>query len=488
MNTHSTRFLRSRRLGAVAAFSLVEILASVATVATMATVGVTVVSKARQASAETALERDVRVLNEAVAQYLGNGGSLAEAKDAAAVVAKLKTTVSAADAKRLVGQAGPFVDTRLALRTTKAAAGEPRAVWDAAVARFVIRTRGAGVSEFYTDASLSGQKPVTEKRETAQQFAKDDAWVWDPGVSADAVTGAAPSDSDTEPTVAVRYPAQAPATPTLLQPPTLSRPAGLYDYTDYPLPIVLTNPNPPGSSRLVYRIDDGPWTSYTDGATISVPKDKLDSTVTAFALPVDGELFTESEFASALYQTIFFKGVTDGDFSKPKGDPGLVTNLTSNKKGSYFSWGTPSEKKEDPNWLQFSPAGGFAVLPEQEFKIGEIKYYNGTTFAGTNATSVELDVLLNMEVPKLVEKLEFTLKLLSTPNYGWNKDQDADFVWIPTLSSKFSTTVQGQTFYLQLRFGSSTGNGFTTIDEFHVREDKTATGAIYGKLTTKPQF
>jgi hypothetical protein len=67
-------------------------------------------------------------------------------------------------------------------------------------------------------------------------------------------------------------------------------------------------------------------------------------------------------------------------------------------------------------------------------------------------------------------------------------DEDADFVWIPSLASRFTAQVQGQTFYLQLRFGNSTANGFTTIDEFHVHENKSATGAIYGKFTTNPVF
>jgi hypothetical protein len=51
---------------------------------------------------------------------------------------------------------------------------------------------------------------------------------------------------------------------------------------------------------------------------------------------------------------------------------------------------------------------------------------NGTTYAGTNSTSVEMEVALNLTVPQATERLDFTLNLLSTPNRGQDQNADAD--------------------------------------------------------------
>ena len=138
--------------------------------------------------------------------------------------------------------------------------------------------------------------------------------------------------------------------------------------------------------------------------------------------------------------------------------------------------------------MTFTPAANYTVVPDQEFKIGDLYYYNGTVVSGTSATGVKLRVGLNFTVPERAETFEFDFRLYSTINRGVSLNDDADFVWIPTLASQLTAQVQGQTFYLQLRFGNSTANGFTTIDEFHVHENNSATGAIYGKFTTNPVF
>jgi hypothetical protein len=96
--------------------------------------------------------------------------------------------------------------------------------------------------------------------------------------------------------------------------------------------------------------------------------------------------------------------------------------------------------------------------------------------------------LLQPEFSRRSGLFEFDFRLLSTVNRGVSADEDADAVWIPTLASQMTSRVQGQTFYLQLRFGNSTRHGFTTIDEFHVHENKSATVSIYGKFTTNPVF
>ena len=54
---------------------------------------------------------------------------------------------------------------------------------------------------------------------------------------------------------------------------------------------------------------------------------------------------------------------------------------------------------------------------------------------------------------------------------------------IPALAVPFTTTVAGRNFKLDVRFGETTANGFSSVSEFHVIEEKSAIGTMYGRIT-----
>jgi hypothetical protein len=137
--------------------------------------------------------------------------------------------------------------------------------------------------------------------------------------------------------------------------------------------------------------------------------------------------------------------------------------------------------------LEFRGASFRKVAPDEEFKLGTLTYFNGTTSSNTNAKKIKFDVDLNLSEPVLRQTMTFELNLESTPNSTHNTDdQNADYVRIGTLASSFQTTIFGKIYYLRLRFGDHGPNGFTTIDQFHTHENKTMKGGVYGVLTTTP--
>jgi hypothetical protein len=247
------------------------------------------------------------------------------------------------------------------------------------------------------------------------------------------------------------------------------------------LTVSLRDRNAPGEARILYSIDNGPWREYT-GTPLSIPPLFL-STLRTYASATNGDYYEDSDVRTEKYETIYFTGNSAGNFHSPLGDKNLLTNLIAGLRLPQFKWGEPAGKIDQQNELDFTGASFSRIAPDEEFVVGTLSYYNGTTKTGTNATSVKIAIDLNLTEPAVTEKLNFTFNLLSTPNKGKSADDDADYVYIPSVSTNFSTTIKGKTFALVLRFGEHTADGFTTIDTFHAHEGKTLTGKIYGRLT-----
>jgi len=486
MNAMNSSLSSSKSHRTAKGFSLVETLVMVGAIAATTGVGVVAVQHTREATQANKLESDVARLNSAVRAYLLNGGALPADADAETVLARLKMKPIASSAKALVGVGGPFIDERITGVTATGTAATVRATWNATAQRFVLVTSGDGYRAFNLTGAVG--TAATETRSTAQKFASRDAWVWDYDSTATVAAVAKPAEMMTsEPELAVQTPQGQPGPRRLLQP-EYSIPTGLYPYANFPLGVTLTNPNPTGSSSLFYSLNNGPWVPYAEGTPLNLPTETLTSSLRTYAAARNSEAFNDSSSVENLYKTIFFRGATTGVFHSPLGESTMVSNLGGGATNPTFNWGKIASGYTKSNSMTFTPASNYTVVPDQEFKIGDLSYYNGTVVSGTSATGVKLRVGLNFTVPERTEQFEFDFRLYSTINKGVSLDEDADFVWIPTLASQLTAQVQGQTFYLQLRFGNSTSNGFTTIDEFHVHENKSATGAIYGKFTTNPVF
>ena len=428
----------------------------------------------------TKLQSDVVALNTAIRTYLAHGGSFPANATADVALERLKEEAATVLAARLPGLRGSLIDPRL--RGEPAGPTGDRAVWDGATQRFTIRSSGPGFARFVLGTASA---PVAaENRGAALLLADRDKWVWN---FSDAGTAAPVSARRPGTTEVATVEAPGLASVTRLTAPEFSMPGATYDISAFSptLAVSLADGNPAGSAQLYYSIDGGPWQRYT-GSPIAVPP-RLSTTLRAYAAAVDNENWEDSGIETAEYGTIFFSGSSAGRFHTPTGDRNMVTNLAAGASSPDFTWGTPAPNgPRKPNELNFTGASFQNIAPDQEFEVGRLSYYNGTTLTNTNATGVRIRLDLNLTSPGITERLDFDFRLLSTPNRGQSTDEDADYVWIPDVSTSFTTTLRGRRYALVLRFGDHGANGFTTIDTFHAHEGKTLTGVVMGRFTAVP--
>ena len=81
--------------------------------------------------------------------------------------------------------------------------------------------------------------------------------------------------------------------------PFYSKAAGSYPALQYPLTVVLTNPNPTGSSTLQYRQLNGTWQAYISPITLAATQ--LDVTLEARAVTTDAKRWVTSPTAQSRY-------------------------------------------------------------------------------------------------------------------------------------------------------------------------------------------
>ena len=282
-------------------------------------------------------------------------------------------------------------------------------------------------------------------------------------------------------------------TPSQLKPPVVTPPGGYYPYGSFPTVATIANPNPVNTSEIWYRFGTtGAFIKYNPASPPALSKDNYQTTLTAYIKSLKTPQFTDSAAVQEIYETIYFVASTQGLFHDPVPDKNgnsnnLVTNLPSPKEGALFKWG----KIQGANGLtqstmQFDGAPTAKVAPGDWFFLGKLTYYNGTIISGTGAGGVNLKFGFNMTQPSATStSADYTLKLINTPNTGTN-EQNADYVYLPTLGVPFTTTVGGRKFKLDVRFGETTANGFGNVSEFHIFEGTSATGSMYGRITEVP--
>ena len=468
-------------------FSLMELVVAVAVIALIATIGFSAVNDLRNRSSEAKLAKDLLTLNAAADVYRASGGSLEGMVLPQEVLDKMKTTASDKTSKLLVaGAKGSFVDRRLrAVMATSEDSDRPRASWNPSQQRFELKTTGVGAIEFALDGDVSAI--VQEDRYTNLSYGAKDPWIWDYSdvVAVRATPNVDVTISDSTP---VTIPGGSGPSAISLPSPSLSIPSGTYPAADYPMTVDLTIPDEfVGVGRIYYQVDGGDWNLYTGGG-ITVPPVPL-TTITAYTASNDPDLFSDSMPVSETYAAHFdtFSGGSDGEFENASG-PGNM-DIEYLNDGNRFEWGTEYSEGGflEPNHVTFEGATFQDIEPEQEFLIGTMTYYNGTTLAGTTANTVELSVQLDLTSPQIQEELTFELSLESTINKSWQTaDENADFVRLNNVASGLTAQLNGEQYYLVLSFGEHSAAGFTTIDQFHVHENATATGNLYGRFTTTP--
>lgn len=473
---HSPLPARKARRG----FSLLEVLMVIAVMSCIMAGGYFIIGSTHDVTRTSKLHSDTVAVNNAIRTYLVHGGKIPAAATASDVIAKLKSTADRTSAQRMAGLHSSMVDSRLrGIPATEA--GKERAVWNSAKLRFEIKTSGTGFSGFDLFGDPAAP-PAEETRQGMLNLGVRDKWVWDS--SDGGVTRPVMREVFTANVPQVEAPP--PPAITKLASPDVSIPGALYDFSAFNpfLKVSLIDVNTPGTARIFYSIEGGKWMEYL--GPLSLPAN-LTTKIRTYAAAVNGEFYEDSDMRTETYETIYFSGRSTGVFHTPVGDLSLLTNLIGGLKLPLFKWGVAvssgSGGARKQNSIEFTGDTFTRIAPDQEFKLGTLSYYNGTTQSGTNATAVQFGIDLALTTPGVTESLNYTFKLLSTPNAGKDDDADADYVWIPTVATSFRTIIKGKKFALVLRFGEHSKDGFTTIDTFHAHEGKTLSGTIYGRLT-----
>ena len=175
------------------------------------------------------------------------------------------------------------------------------------------------------------------------------------------------------------------------------------------------------------------------------------------------------------------QGTDAGTFINPSGSSGMIVSGVGT---NTFYYGDPSNFGTGANRLSFA-GQNFTTEPESVFTLGTLTYFNGTTLIGTTPTSVELNINLSITDPvTLNNDFKFHLDLVSTPNTN-DPRESADYVYLPSMYSGTTFSINGTDYTLKLFFKQSESDeGFTEIDKFYVLENCEASAEILGVITT----
>jgi type II secretory pathway pseudopilin PulG len=439
------------------------------------------------AGRDAKLGRDLVVLNAMVDAYRAGGGDVPEDATAAEVVEKLKTELADDDRERHVGFGGSYLDPRLKPVTRAAGegpAGEKRAVWDSDRQRFAVTTDDVdGIARFELAETSGHSAPDRENRRDAVRFAAEDAWVWDYLDAGRSMRAGPDPMAGSGPGVSAGPPVPDPV--LTLHPPLFSLDGGVYAEEDFDLELHFADPNPGGVSEVWYSVDEAPFERYTGDPVLIAG----DSEVVAYARSLDPDSWVDSPAAVEAYREdiLYFAGNTRARFIDPTGDDEMVVSVSNSDEAAEMWWGAPYTPDGwfEGNYLRFEGIDFADVRAFEEFDLGTLTYFNSTTYMGTNATGVDLELALQILVPDVTAAFTYGLSLLSTRNEDTQTaDENADFVWVGDVEGAFSASIRGYDYTLELRFGemSEDASGFTTIDTFHVHEGSWASGSVYGTL------
>lgn len=172
-------------------------------------------------------------------------------------------------------------------------------------------------------------------------------------------------------------------------------------------------------------------------------------------------------------------GGSSGDFINPTGPSGMVVTGVGTDS---FTWGTGANGSP-PSSLGYT-GNLFSVETDDVFSFGTLTYFNGTIFADTGANSVDLDVTLTLTNPSgIVEDFLYSMSLINTLNTS-DPNASADIVNLPGIQPESFFTVGGINYTLEfVGFGAISGDGFTTVDQFHVLEGFSASAEMLGRIT-----
>lgn len=505
-------------------FSLLELVITIAIIGVIVTVGISLVTDDLGSARVAKLESDVATLNQMVATYITDGGSVAGLTSPQAVIDKMKRIRPQSEWQRHVGTAsGRLVDTRLRARMTTQADGDnnPRAIWNRTTQRFELsKATGTAVSEFYLDESLVGTDFGSESRsKSAVVFnSASKGWVWgasttdptanylspqpfgtptaangfDPDESAPA-SGNPPTDDPGGSGGGSGGGDSGPSSPstTKLPTPVITPSGGTFAYTSFPSSVTISrNGALPEVSKLMYSINSGAWIEYAGTSIALTP---------AMNIRARNETTRPAEYStsSTTTQTYYrltsgFSGTGEANWGNAIGGTNLVTNIQNGTETSTFKHGNTKLDLGNgeyldagvENVLSFTREGFETVTPNTWFKFGELQMLNGTTFYNSEASGVTLSVNLSLSQPALDFTTHIDLGFTSTENTS-DRLASADIVELKNPTTDVRVTIDGVEYRLELSWATlDPGAGVVQDNKFLVFEGATAKAELRARFTS----
>lgn len=505
-------------------FSLLELVIMISIIGIIAGVGFALLSDDSDASRVTKLQSDIATLNQMVAVYVADGGSLAGITTPQAVLDKLKRSRPQSEWQQHVGVvSGRLLDIRLRAQMTTQpdSANNPRAFWDRTKQRFVMNQgQGNAVSEFYLDESLANADFGTEKRtKSVVTFnSSNSGWVWGASASNSAASYLNPQPFSAPSQNTPFNPAEAasssttpptdpsagsgggsgggdgnPSQPTLaiLPIPLISPIGGTFAFTSFPATATISNGGAPtGVSMLMYSINGGAWQEYTGSSIPLTPAMSLQARNVTTRPAEYTTSFTNTQTYYRL--TSGFTGSEEGSWGNALGGPNLVTSIQNGSTTSTFKSGNTKLDLGNgtyldagvENSLSFTPAAFTGVTPNTWFDFGSLTIVNGTTFYNSEASGVTLTVNLNLTQPSISVTTYVNLGLVSTANTS-DRLASADIVQLLNPTTDFTITIDGVQYRLELAWSSlDPAASVVQGNNLLVYEGATAAVELRGRFTS----
>ncbi len=510
-------------------FSFIEVLFALIIVALIAGSGYIFAGRITHASKLSKLEVDVSSLNQSINVYLASGGNLDGVTQPQLILDKLKTVRTQASAERFSGLRSSMVDKRLyavMMTSSESLGSTPRALWDSAEKSFQIATTGTlGVKHFALDDSLTATDYGTENREASPiDVNPNDGWLWaysdsnvmdapaptlvsvsptpssgsgsssgsssssgsdggsgdsssPPGDSGDGGSGSDDGGYDGPP------PPQQLSRPQIY-PTTTNQPA-----SSYPLTVTLHDYNPSGVSELQYRVagpgaDDDGWLTYNEGFEV-LP----DQTVSARSVTLDPTTYITSSTRDRTYRLLADRFAASGTpvWTNVAGGDNLLYDVSGASNQTMLTHGNTQILVSGgelnvgtANTLNFV-AENYDVSPNQEFVLGNLTYFNGSTFNQSDADTASLEITFDFTEPTPSHyTVRIPVQFLSSPNSD-DPYESADSV---VLRQQWFglPRVNGVNYYLYLRFGTPNDGGFGTNTSLNAFEGAQAEVEVIAKF------
>ena len=272
----------SRVKASTSGFSLVEALVVIAVIGLVATVVVPSIQEGPDAAKKAKLEQDVTIVNNAIDAYLAAGGAQG-ALNAGGVVEALKQRVLGGPTAEMTGPLGPFLDPRVITSPTDFD-------WSA---RFETSPRPRFVVEKSRNGIMFGRglpSPIGGPSASANP-----SWLWSYSPAAAGQVAKSVFEPDTLDSGTILG-----ITNTVLAglvAPVISPPSQTLQISGFPLLVSITNPNPPGSSIVYYKIDSGSYVLWV-GSPFTV---NPGSTIRAVSVSIDPSRYYNSAADSETY-------------------------------------------------------------------------------------------------------------------------------------------------------------------------------------------